>query len=250
MLLYHYTSLRSLESILKHKTIRFSSLSFVNDRYEGETQDIGNLGQYIFVSCWTYNAVENLRLWEMYGHQFHGVRIGLKYPIFKLFYDEDNNPSLLPHKPSEKNDYVLLPTEIDKLVIRIQYTNNSTDIKPKTLYEFWNQGLFDFGKIGKWKAKSCSEEEECRFIIYSLPIQWYNNHEIDGRLLIGRAIQLMRSNKEIPIKFVDIDIQEDIFNHMQIIKGPKMDSKDQKRLIKIRNQHNPSANIIESLLKN
>jgi hypothetical protein len=247
--LYHYTSLNSLELILKHKTIRFSSLSFVNDRYEGETQDIGNLGQYIFVSCWTYNESENLRLWEMYGKQFHGVRIGLEYPIFKLFYDEDNSPSLVPHKPSEANDYALMPTEINKLVTRVQYTNKTTDIKPKTLYELWNQGIFDFGKVGKWKSKSWFKEEECRFIIYSLPIKWNNDPQINGRLLIGSAIQLMKRNKEIPIKFVDIDIQGDIFKDMQIIKGPKMNAKDQKTLHNIVNQYNPSANIKESSLK-
>ena len=51
--LQHYTKLESLKAILESKKIRFSSLSMVNDYYEGETQEIGNLGKYIFVSCWT-----------------------------------------------------------------------------------------------------------------------------------------------------------------------------------------------------
>ena len=137
---FHYTTIKALESILRYRTIRFSSLAFVNDKHEGETQDIGNLGKYIFVSCWTYNKIENPILWKLYGDKSHGVRIGFEYPIFNLYFDNENKASLVPHVPEEKKDYVLLPTENNKLIVKITYSDNPKDIKPKTLYEFWDQG--------------------------------------------------------------------------------------------------------------
>jgi hypothetical protein len=249
-LLYHYTNLDSLELILKHKTIRFSSLAQVNDSYEGETQDIGNLGRYIFVSCWTSNAVENLRLWEMYGNNHHGVRIGLEFPIFDLFYDENNYPSLVPHIPEEILDYTLMPTENNKLVNKIQYTDDPQDVRPKTLYEFWNQGIFDFGKLGKWKSKNWIKEEESRFIIYSLPIKWDNNPSINGRHLIGTAIQSMKNNKKIPITFIDLNIQKSTFQKMQIIKGAQMTNEEETKLKQIVNQYNTNTIITNSSVLN
>ena len=247
---YHYTNLNSFELILKNKTIRFSSLASVNDKYEGETQDIGNLGRYIFVSCWTSSKIENPRLWEMYGDHHHGVRIDLEYPIFEVFVDEEKNPSIVPHKPEEINEYTVMPTEINKLVNIIQYTDEPQDIKPKTLYEFWNQGIFDFGKVGKWKSKFWSEEEESRFLIYTLPIKWNNDPSINGLLLIGNAIQLMKKSKEITIAYIDINIQETIFQKMRIIQGHKMTCNEQNQLKKIVNQYNPNATIIESSFQN
>jgi hypothetical protein len=245
-MLFHYTNLNSLECILKYRTIRFSSLAYVNDKYEGETQDIGNLGKYIFASCWTLSQGENERLWTMYGDNHHGVRIGLEFPIFELFFDADNNPSLVPHTPNESEGYTLMPTEINKLVIDISYTDELQDIKPKTLFEFWDQGIFDFGKVGKWKSTIWSDEAESRFLIYTLPIKWNNNPKTNGLHLIGKAIQLIKNNKAIPMTFIDIKIQQPIFRNMQITKGSNMTVNEDKRLTELIKMFNPDAEVIIS----
>jgi len=51
MKIYHYTSMESLYLILKNKTLRFSTLSNVDDLDEGMSQEFEYAQQYLFVSC-------------------------------------------------------------------------------------------------------------------------------------------------------------------------------------------------------
>jgi len=51
MKIYHYTSMESLCLILKNKTLRFSTLSNVDDLDEGMSQEFEYDQQYLFVSC-------------------------------------------------------------------------------------------------------------------------------------------------------------------------------------------------------
>ena len=67
MKLYHYTNLKTLALILKHRTLRFNRLDKVDDLEENVKSNGLNLGQYIFVSCWTEDAEESIPLWRMYG---------------------------------------------------------------------------------------------------------------------------------------------------------------------------------------
>src|ERR1035437_651696 len=134
MKVYHYTNLNSFEAILKSKSIRFSALSYVNDKYEGDTQDIGNVGKYIFVSCWSLRHAENSMMWKMYGDKFRGLRICLDMPIFNLYYDNQNNPSPIPHDGIYEERYLILPAEINKYFIKLTYTDSIIYLKPKTLY--------------------------------------------------------------------------------------------------------------------
>lgn len=81
--LYHYTSIETLALILKNKTIRFSSLSRVDDIEEQRTDDYGNLGRFCFVSCWTNETEESIPLWNLYTPNMTGVRIRLPINPFK-----------------------------------------------------------------------------------------------------------------------------------------------------------------------
>lgn len=97
--LHHYTSVDSLLKILEYGTIRFNNLADVNDKHEGDTFDAGNLGQYIFASCWTENSKESSLMWENYGDSYKGVRISIPYPIFDLHYIDyfGPEPSLISY---------------------------------------------------------------------------------------------------------------------------------------------------------
>ncbi|MBT2688378.1 hypothetical protein J7I93_09305 [Bacillus sp. ISL-47] len=81
--LYHYTSIETLALILKNKTIRFSSLSRVDDIEERRTEDYGDLGRFCFVSCWTNETEESIPLWNLYTPNMTGVRIRVPTGPFK-----------------------------------------------------------------------------------------------------------------------------------------------------------------------
>lgn len=52
-LIYHYTSIDTLELILKNQTIRFNRLDRVGDLTESNSFTKLKLGKFSFISCWT-----------------------------------------------------------------------------------------------------------------------------------------------------------------------------------------------------
>ena len=83
--LYHYTNINTLALILKNKTIRFNSLNRVDDLSEGLTNDLGEMGKYVFVSSWTETPEESIPFWKMYTKDMGGVRIRLKSSPFRTY---------------------------------------------------------------------------------------------------------------------------------------------------------------------
>ena len=131
MKLYHYTNLKTLALILKHRTLRFNRLDKVDDLEENVKSNGLNLGQYIFVSCWTEDAEESIPLWRMYAGIENGVRICLDEDMFQT-YDICNfkfrdkvsiigSLSLIPQKDIENQDYFIMPLG----------TNNRTSFRLK-----------------------------------------------------------------------------------------------------------------------
>lgn len=250
MKVYHYTNLNSFEAILKSKSIRFSALSYVNDKYEGETQDIGNVGKYIFVSCWSLRHAENSMMWKMYGDKFRGLRICLDMPIFNLYYDNQNNPSPIPHDGIYEERYLILPAEINKYFIKLTYTDSIIYLKPKTLYEYGNMngGVFNFGSLGKCKSKIWKYENEYRFIIYTLPMIGKKSFSENPVNAIGESLKLMQNDFNIGIDFLDIKFNEHAFIGMIINSGTSMNERDKDSLYYTVQKYNPSAIIKESSL--
>lgn len=248
MKIFHYTSLSSFEKILISKKIRFTNLSYVNDKYEGETQDIGNIGKYIFISCWTLKQSEDSLMWEMYGDNNRGVRIGMELPIFNLSYDSQNNPSIISLEGEFLERCMLLPAENGKYFIEIKYTDLNIDLKPRTLFNLPTNGIsgFTYGAIGKCKSTKWHHENENRFIVYSLPI--VNKEDFIGNTLnaIAESIRLMRNNFDIGMKYIDIKLNTDSFSGMIIHYGEKITSHDKERLYSIVNKSNPIALIKKS----
>ena len=83
--LYHYTSIETLELILKHKTIRFNSLDKMDDLQEQETADLKNIGQFCYISSWTDDPTESIPMWNMYASLNRGVRIRIRKNPFKVY---------------------------------------------------------------------------------------------------------------------------------------------------------------------
>ena len=90
MKIHHYTSIETLEMILKNKSIKFNRLDQVDDKaeykYDSTVYDTNiKLGKYTFVSCWTKSEMENIDLWNRYGKGNKGVRISLDEDMFETY---------------------------------------------------------------------------------------------------------------------------------------------------------------------
>jgi len=80
--IHHYTSIDTLELILRSRKIRFTRLDQVDDAREAPTASGIEFNKYFFVSCWTHDPSENIPQWHMYSKAMSGVRITLpNYPF-------------------------------------------------------------------------------------------------------------------------------------------------------------------------
>lgn len=242
--IYHYTRLSTLESILNSRKIRFSNLTKVNDENEGETQDIGNLGKYIFISCWTDNPKENDWMWTEYGDNYQGVRISMDFPPFHV-YDKDHLPTIIPPNGVMKENIYILPAR-ENYYDFIEYTSNESDLKPKVVYDSSEIGQLKFGKVGKCKEPGkWSVEEELRFIVYTLPKKLHQGFN-DLNSIIVDGIQMMKDNSEIGIEYIDWTIDSGVYKNMVITAGSEMSVEDFSYLEELVDRFNVSTEIIKS----
>lgn len=244
--LYHYTSINSLALILANRTIRFTALNKVNDLIEGHSEDMGDLGMFMFVSCWTDQEEEHLPLWNMYTPNLRGVRIQLPLPVFPT-YKHNNIESFLPESQQYTRSYMAMP----KLehIRKIEYTDDQSLLKPKTIVNMGNgyEGL-NFNGIGRYKRKIWSFEQEWRFHLEIFP-KPETKHK-DEKFSIDQFTELIdnrHSIKQVRTHF-DLQIDQGCFNNMRVTLGPKIEPGDKEIVESLVERYNPKAKIDHSNL--
>lgn len=90
MRIHHYTSIETLQLILKNRTIRFNRSDQVDDPDEIELEVSGYpFAKYLLLSCWTLEDDESIPQWGLYAGKGHGVRITLDSDhLFQNFLSE------------------------------------------------------------------------------------------------------------------------------------------------------------------
>lgn len=257
--LFHYTSIETLDKIVTNKSIRFNRLDKVNDKNEGKSLDLGNLGIYVFVSCWTDNERENISLWHIYSNQLSGVRIKLPTKMFR-FYELESQPeralhiapnTLYPKRIEEihGSDYLLAPVPID-FPSKIIYTDDWKNIIPKVASDY-SANMIHLGKIGMYKRNEWSHEEEWRFKLRIMPAppppkKTYLEYKDNFNILVEK--QFMR--REVSIESIFLDLTEDALQQMEIMIGPLSDGTSIAQVADILSKNNLSVKVIKSSLTN
>lgn len=248
--LHHYTSVESLEAILHNRTIRFSPLSKVNDTNEGETADLGNIGKYIFASCWTSNSNEKIDMWNLYGDNFKGVRITIPFPIFNEFYCKELGelPMLIDFEKSFFEKYLVLPTTDRNFIVPIKYSDDQNKLNPLTSISLGELDILIYSQIGTYKSKYWNFEEESRFLIYTIPSK--NKIELNSEfpVRIGEGIELMTIGYDCGIDKMDLKINEEAFNQMEVTVGPKADDIVYQEILNYKSLFNKNLRIRKSVL--
>jgi len=269
--LYHYTTIETLELILRNRTIRFNKLTNTDDLEESLTRDIGASGQYVFVSCWTPSDVESIPLWYMYSNKLKGVRIGLPLVPFKDYYrkmieipsserviNEVKDVSkvglrlYLPLDEMLSQEHTIVIgfnqfTTIDDL--RVQYTTNEEILCSNVLKINSQSGSVDFGSIGAYKRECWRFQNEARYRLYAAPISFlkmYNtgNKDLESKKGIERII----NQNPVNFDFKDLQIDDNDFAAMEIMLGPGVSDSQREKVDLLVNQYNPTARIVESEL--
>jgi len=233
--LYHYTSLESLEAILKYKTIRFSKLSTVNDPEDGLTEDLLSSQKLVYCSSWTIDE-DSLHMWNMYA-TMKGVRIKLPVDIFltiegrkfgkRNFCEETHFVSDLqtPFKVELQNKTHKEIHEIKKLFGPDKVIYFKEKKLPKAVGEaitmssfktFDTANMFEdfiqFGGTGLYKYKCWAIENEYR---YRLTLDTLN--------VKGKKTKETYMEMELVNDYHDLSLNEKAFDDLEIMLGPTAD---------------------------
>lgn len=249
-ILYHYCSINTLELILKHQTIRFSSLSTVDDIEESTTAEDINLGKVCFVSCWTDLEQDTIEMWRSYTDTGKGVRIGLPKDFFNKNLGR-RDPLDAYHEIKESYDISLNPPYVPRL-IPITYTKDNTLIKLSVLKESiekcdkcGNESHslhFDLRLLGKFKRDIWSHQSEWRYVLFAIPYQYLSNN-LEGKYLDGslkHRLSLMKSdllNIEFNVDFIDYRFDRSIFEDLEILTSPLNSEKEKQDIRQIMNEN-------------
>lgn len=178
---WHYTSIPTLMLILENKQIKFNSLKNVDDIHEGETKNIGKLGKYIYVSCFTEDNDENIDLWTRYGVKGKGVRIRLDKNPFKIQERAASCISIgtisiqaLNENEIERENIILnrsCVSAMDMDIVKVEYLSSDNEaLRPHIPEEVdINIGYLRSLKLGRIKSDDWSQQNESRYIKYLIP---------------------------------------------------------------------------------
>ncbi len=267
--LYHYTSIETLALILKNKTIRFSSLSRVDDIEEQGTSDFGDLGRFCFVSCWTNETEESIPLWNLYTPNMTGVRIRLPISPFKtVVINPDGkhikesfvtHPSLTSEKLSV-HGYLLNPPYLANL-FQVKYTDVRDKLNRKVLTAEKQETELENGSnrtgwgktinlenIGIYKNIQWEFQKEYRYRFIIVP--WTMN-DLESAKSYEDQVRLIDrlETEELKKDFFDLDLNEQSMNDLEILIGPRANDAQRQIVKSLVNDLNPNAVIKESNLR-
>lgn len=273
--LYHYTSVETLALILKNKTICFNNLLYVDDIEEAQSQDMGNFGKFVYVSCWTDDEKESIPLWNLYTPSMHGVRIKLpEFPFKKymyksgeLFFTEDTETYVDCRKIYDENKVSIVANAPS--LIKVEYTNEHEKLFPKVKTESFPGAMqkfidakemselakgdieinYSFEEIGKYKREDWRFQSEWRYKITIAPMGMKELNPLTFENQQEYCRRIEDRNAVPPYEKIFLDISDDAFENMEILLGPKMNEAEKILVIALLNQYAPKCILRESNLK-
>lgn len=268
MKVFHYTTIGTLALILKYKTIRLNRLDQVDDLEESMYSSgpkKQNLGKYVFISCWTKTAQENLSLWRMYAG-YNGIRLSLDEDMFVSY----PNAPFDTFRSFYKNIYYF-----GKDYMADQYTNKielhkvnyveNPQIVAENLINYKDDSFsIESINVGLFKRKEWSMQDEYRFKIQVLPLNYkYTPNYTMERLNSLDRMGLTKANIEvipallrsfdekfiIGTKYIDMPIKQDALDRIEILLGPHTTEGDRAIVESLLHDY-PNSHIENSFFRN
>ncbi|MHB1393504.1 MAG: DUF2971 domain-containing protein [Clostridia bacterium] len=216
--IYHYTTIETLALILSNSSIKFNSLSKVDDMQEAMTKDFGNLSNYIFVSCWTKDKDENIGLWNMYAKNMSGIRIGVNKDFLK--------PDIVNFGKKYGKVKNITNSEISCLSYGFYHEIEYLDDNAFTLIEELKEGEplkeYVIDKAGMYKKKSWEFQKEVRFILHAITLN--TNTDKADRYFYFNSIINQENKTGLDSIYLNFDLMK--FNEAEIMIGPKSSEAD------------------------
>lgn len=265
--LYHYSSIENLALILKNRTIRLNPLDKMDDLQEQKTEDVENIGKFIFVSSWTDDSEESIPMWKMYTNPNAGVRIKLRKNPFvwhgtkakdiesalgasvkgELPTDDPIN-TFLDLSKMFNGRYYSAQAWNGKILQKITYTDDINKLEPKVGNIENGTITLNIGELGKYKNTHWEFQREWRYIMTFIPFNFIDDGKILQKLFALTVNKLYQGTEVPPFRYFDLDIEPDCFDEMEITCSPQMTSGNRVILETLVEKYNPKAKIVDSEL--
>lgn len=250
--LYHYTKPETFRLILESHRIRFNRLDLVRDLTEGHSADLGVLGMYQFVSCWTDCSVESIPIWSLYTPRMSGVRMGLPADMFETYEQESTRYKGLHIEPGTRHVLPLddrirsnflvapLPPEFPH---RMLYTDDPTLLVPQVIRR---PDLVEFGRLGSHKRTDWAFESEWRFRLFVMPHPAPPSGDLAdpqfAQSVGTRAMEIFNA-RAVAETGLFVGITADAFRNMQLTLGPCIGTGERADIERSLKRLNPDCRI-------
>ena len=178
-------------------------------------------------------------MWYMYGDKYKGVRISLPELPFKRYtYTKEQQllyglrePVLgglekgIPLEDILQRSYSIVPTQIDSILYKIEYTDSEEMIYPRLWKENGDIVHFTYGKMGKNKNTYWSFQKEWRYMmtVWPVPLVLMNSIMQDSEQLKNMLMQISNGKIRCPLPYYDLGIDSQMLDKMKIVLGPLID---------------------------
>jgi hypothetical protein len=250
--LYHYTSVETFLKILESKKVLFNRLDRVLDLTEGRSPDLGPLGIYQFVSCWTECPDESLTLWGFYPSGLSGLRIGLPRDMFETYEQASDRyrgltmerglPHVLPLDERIRDDLLVGPVP-PEFPHQMLYTDDADLLAPNVAER---PDTVEFGKLGVCKASDWAFEQEWRFRLFVMP------HPIPADRDFGsptfavtvapRVLEIFNSRR-VRDTHLFCSINRSALEQMEVLLGPCTGTEERRSVEQALQTWNPSSTL-------
>ena len=176
----------------------------------------------------------------MYTNNMEGVRIKLHTLPFAEIHPGIFYPVELLES-SEFFSYIPMP-----FCRRVIYTEDKDLLYLKDITKATHVGEDNyidiegnFIEVGLYKRKCWEFQSEWRYNMFFIP------HDVDGKI----QLDISKDNINIKFSIYDLPIEEEYFNEIEIMTGPRMNIKEKEKLKVIAGSYCKNIKIISSELK-
>jgi len=251
MRIYHYTSNDTFKKIITNKTIRFTRIDKVDDKEESMYYENKELSRTIpYISCWTKNSEEKSKMWEIYGDNYGGVRIGLTdediFVTYPIFFNIKNpkRRSFIKHAFYLGEDFYIHQYDNDVILYDVIYEKDVAEGHRKHSV-LKNGHLRISSKISTDKGEQWLYQNESRFKINAHPfdrstlkttIEDFNDMDsVQQFFTILKNPMFFNATRsgeyKINTEHIDVSLNSKIFHKMEILMG-KFTTEEQKTDLK------------------
>ena len=286
--LYHYTSVDTLELILKNRTIRFNTLDKMDDPEEQESKHGNQHGRTVFISSWTASVDEIPEMWKQYCRPNPSVGVRIKLPINPFSMSKntfesnfDINMGIIIYLKEKLIEEKLGINLTDDLFENLKYHNEFSKKFPKEALEFSemskalmrNTPIYNHNDINNmlikveytndkdllfpWiygSYKGNQFEMLDKFGKYKNPT-WEWQKEWRYILHIRNAMPGIIHNDgsielyQLPFSHYDLYLDDNKIQEMEITLSPCISLEARNKVNNIVNSYLPTANVVDSSLK-